>query len=193
MTDGLSGKTMGGILAVLLALAAGGLYLGLARGPAGGADDGDAGDAATASSKAGSLAIPADVVPFPTLDGDTASLADYEGRVVVLNLWGTWCPPCRREIPHLVELQRQIEPRGGTVVGLAVDSGEPDEIRAFAEEFGMNYPIWMTRTKKAVDHYEVMGFPTTLIIDGEGIIRERYLGPQTEETLLADLEPFLEG
>lgn len=200
------------VAAVLLAVAAAAVYVGLVyRGPAPYAaaegSDGAAADRSTparggtatrrtdraSGSTDAPLAIPADVVPFPTLDGDTASLADYRGQVVVLNLWGTWCPPCREEIPDLVRLQEAIAPRGGVVVGLAVDSGSRSEIRSFAEEFGIDYPIWMSDTGTVVDHYRPMGFPTTLVIDREGIIRRRYLGPQTEASLLEGLEPYLEG
>lgn len=178
---------LGAVVVVLLGAAGAGLYLGIVA-RSGGPEPGPAREAAAP----GSLAVEADVVAFPTLSGDSASLRDYRGEVVVLNLWGTWCPPCRREIPDLVELQERIEPRGGTVVGLAVDSGSPEEIRAFAEKYGMNYPIWISETRKVVSHYRAMGFPTTLLIDREGVIRERYLGPQTAESLMEDLEPLLE-
>ena len=120
------------------------------------------------------------------------TLRSLRGRVVVLNLWGTWCPPCREEIPDLVDLQERIEPRGATVVGLAVDSGTPEEIRSFLEDFDVDYPVWRGTTQTVVEHYEAVGFPTTLIIDREGVIRERYLGPQSAEELLAGLEPFLD-
>lgn len=178
---------LGAAVVVLLGAAGAGLYLGLAA-RSGGPEPGPAREAAAP----GSLAVEADVVEFPTLSGDSASLRDHRGEVVVLNLWGTWCPPCRREIPDLVELQERIEPRGATVVGLAVDSGSPEEIRAFAEKYGMNYPVWISETRKVVSHYRAMGFPTTLLIDREGVIRERYLGPQTAESLMQDLEPLLE-
>lgn len=174
-------------LAVVLAVAAGGLYLGLVSGEEG-APLAEAGHRGSD----GPLSIPAEVVDFATLQGDSASLEDYRGQVVLLNLWGTWCPPCRREIPDLVKLQERIEPRGGTVVGLAVDSGSPAEIRDFADSFEINYPVWHARTRTVVEHYRAMGFPTTLLVDREGIIRERYIGPQTAEELLADLEPYLE-
>lgn len=168
---------------ILLVAVGAGLYVGLATGedaraPADGGEE-------------SSLAIPAAVVDFATLDGDTASLADYRGRVVLLNLWGTWCPPCRREIPDLVELQERIEPRGATVVGLAVDSGSPAEIREFAERYGINYPIWRSDGGRVIRHYRARGYPTTLLIDGDGVIRERYVGPQTAQKLLAELEPYL--
>lgn len=176
-------------LGLLLAAAAAGLYLNLSGGDGGAASGGP--DGRPAAGDASGLSIPADVVDFPTLEGDTASLADYSGQVVVLNLWGTWCPPCRREIPDLVELQERIEPRGGTVIGLAVDSGEPSSIREFAEDFGMNYPVWYGEGQDVVSHYRAMGYPTTLLIDREGVIRERRLGPQTAESLMEDLEPLL--
>lgn len=193
----MSRKTVVGLFAVLLGLAGAGVYLGLtsasgpgtAGGPAG--DDGAAAGVGDGAAGPGSLAIPAATVPFRTLTGDTVSLRSLRGRVVVLNLWGTWCPPCREEIPHLVDLQERIEPRGGTVVGLAVDSGTPEEIRDFIDDFAVNYPIWRGTTQTVVEHYEAVGFPTTLIIDREGIIRERYLGPQSADDLLAGLEPFL--
>lgn len=176
------------ILAILVLLAGGaaGLYVGTDA-------DEEAGETTAGPGASSTLAVPADVVEFPTLEGDTASLADYRGQVVLLNLWGTWCPPCRREIPDLVELQAEIEPRGGTIVGIAVDSGEPDEIRDFAERYDINYPIWRSGGRRVMEHYRARGYPTTLLIDREGVIRERYVGAQTAETLRAALEPYLEG
>lgn len=170
------------------------LIVGGAAGLWVGVDGGGGGDGEGASpAEEASLAVPAAVVGFPTLEGDTASLADYRGRVVLLNLWGTWCPPCRREVPDLVELQAEIEPRGATVVGLAVDSGTPAEIREFAERYGINYPIWRSDGRTVVEHYRARGYPTTLLIDREGVIRERFLGAQTKRELMAELEPWLEG
>ena len=177
-------------LLLLLLVATGfGLYLGL------GGDQSTAGAAASGDGAArggpGSLSIPVDRARFATLDGDSTSIEAYEGRAVVLNLWGTWCPPCRREIPHLVDLQREIAPRGGTVVGIAVDSGDPEEIRAFLDRFEADYPIWLARTREVVERFRARGFPTTLIVDREGVIRERFLGPQTEAVLLEAVEPYL--
>lgn len=175
---------LGGAFGLLLVTAAVGLYVGLTAGEEGPS-------AASPGTGDAPLSEPAEVVDFPTLAGDTASLADYRGQVVVLNLWGTWCPPCRREIPDLVKLQERIEPRGGTVIGLAVDSGDPASIREFAEEFGMNYPIWYGQGQEVVRHYRAMGYPTTYVIDPEGIVRGRHLGPQTAESLFDEVEPLL--
>lgn len=184
----MSRKLLGTLLILLLAGGAA-LYVGVG---ADGGPDVPSSDEPSAAER-GSLADPAAVVDFATLEGDTTSLADYRGQVVLLNLWGTWCAPCRREIPDLVEVQAEIESRGGTIIGLAVDSGSPSEIRSFAENFGINYPIWHGAGERVVEHYRVMGYPTTLLIDREGVIRERYSGVQTSESLLADMEPYLES
>jgi peroxiredoxin len=139
------------------------------------------------------LEVEAPTAEFATLDGGTASLSDYRGQVVVLNLWGTWCPPCRREIPELADLQEELLGRGATVVSIAVDSGSEEEIRSFADDFGINYPIWISSTDAVVQHFRAIGFPFTLLIDREGLIRKEYLGPQTLESLLADADVWISG
>lgn len=181
-------KTVLGLFALILVVS--GFWVGLTTAEPG-AEPADAADGAVRPGARGELAIEASVVRFATPAGDSASLADYSGQVVVLNLWGTWCPPCRREIPHLVELQRRLEGEGATVVGLAVDSGTPEEVTAFARDFEVNYPVWLGDSRTVVREYEALGFPTTFIVDRDGIIRRRYLGPQTAERLLEDLEPYL--
>lgn len=128
---------------------------------------------------------------FRTLSGEWASLADYRGRVVVLNLWGTWCVPCRREIPELVELERAFGERGVTVIGLAIDSGEADEIRAFADGYGVRYPIWTTDMATALNEFQAVGYPFTLLIGRDGTIRHQFYGPQSLETLAPRIEALL--
>lgn len=133
----------------------------------------------------------APTIYFETLEGSSASLLDYAGRVVVLNLWGTWCAPCRYEIPELVELHRVYEDRGAVVIGLAIDSGDPAQIRTFAERYGINYPIWTSTTAIAVSEFAAVGYPFTLLVDQSGRIRKTYLGPQTFSTLAAELDALL--
>lgn len=138
------------------------------------------------------LSIRAPVVTFPTLSGDTASLADHRGEAVVLNFWATWCPPCKREIPELARLQDSLRSVPATVVGVAVSSGSRDEIRSFGEEYGVNYPIWLSDPGTAATEYRAMGLPTTLLVDRRGVIRRRYLGPQTYEKLREDVRALLD-
>jgi len=207
----MTGKTKARLGAALVAVvvAAGSAWALLSPGavtrsapPAAGADSGLPPEARTPEARRGEvarsawLAIPAPVVPFLSLAGDTVSLRDYRGKIVVLNFWGTWCPPCRREIPELVDLQRRLAASGeldATIVSIAVDSGTPADIRAFADTFSMNYPIWSSGSDRVVHFYQVMGFPTTFLIDGDGVIRRRYLGPQRADRLLADVRRLSGG
>lgn len=167
-----------GLGAILLA---GGIWAGLAL----------SGDMEEDAADGRWLSIPASDVEFESLEGEPVSIREYAGEVILLNFWGTWCPPCRKEIPELVELQDAFEGRGAIVVGIAVDSGRPDDIRAFADEFGVNYPIWVSGARKALAHYDAVGYPFTVLIDREGVIRKQYLGPQSFETLARDMEAFL--
>jgi len=171
------------IAGLILAGAYVGSSLGWGSSTSGGSTDG-----------AGSLALPAPDVEFRTVEGSEASLAEYRGQVVLLNIWGTWCPPCIREIPHLVEVQDVIEPLGGTVIGLAVDSGSSEDIHAFwADRLELEpaYPLWMGTNREARRHFDAFGLPNTLIIDRDGVIRERFLGLVTRDLLLSELEPYL--
>ena len=135
------------------------------------------------------LAIPTPAdAEFETLDGGSKRLDDYRGQIVLLNFWGTWCPPCVHEIPELVQLQPVLEELGGTVLGPAVDSGSSEAIQEFAAEFNINYPIFKSNTNQAVGKFAAAGYPYTLLIDREGVIRKTYLGPQTMRILLADVQ-----
>lgn len=131
---------------------------------------------------------------FATLDGGQASLSDFRGQVVVLNLWAVWCSPCIIEIPHLVQLQPALEAVDATVIGLAVDSGSAQAIRWFWTdrlEIEPVYPLWKTSVAEAGELFGARTYPTTLIIDREGQVREHLLGLQTREDLLEAVEPYL--
>jgi len=133
------------------------------------------------------LEIPAPDVEFRTAAGGKARLSDFRGQIVLLNFWGSWCPPCLMEIPHLIEVQEALVELGGTIIGPAVDSGSGEEVLRFAAEHGINYPVWMSDYETAVGRFGAGGYPFTLLIDREGIIRKQYLGPQTARTLLRDI------
>lgn len=158
---------------------------------AGGAtpDRGPAADGGPAEIPSGAKPAPGDA--FRTLDGGEASLRDLRGHVVVANLWGTWCLPCRQELPELVELAELYADRSVVLLGLAVDSGTPDEILAFLRDYGVEYPNWIIGMDDAVATFGAVGFPTTVIVDPDGWIRRELLGPQTVESLSAEIDVLL--
>ncbi len=137
------------------------------------------------------LEIQAPDVEFRDAAGGVARLTDYAGQIVLLNFWGTWCPPCLAEIPHLIEVQEVLADLGGTIVGPAVGSGSPEDVLQFAGEHGINYPLWLSDYETAVGRFGAAGYPFTLLIDRKGIIRKQYLGPQTARTLLHDIEALV--
>lgn len=129
-------------------------------------------------------------VTFTTLDGEPITLDVYRGELVLLNFWATWCPPCLREIPELIRLQEELADRGVAIVGIAAQSGKVEAVREFMADHAMNYPIWMV-DDSSLDKYGVVGFPFTFLIDRDGQIRMRYVGPQTYDRLLADIVALL--
>jgi cytochrome c-type biogenesis protein len=116
-----------------------------------------------------------------TLAGDTASLATLRGDVVLLNIWATWCHPCRTEIPELERLYQQHKARGLTVVGVSIDAGgEDDAVRDFAREYGMTFPVWRDADGRVSTVFGAIGVPATYLIDRAGTLRWRKVGPIAE-------------
>jgi hypothetical protein len=97
------------------------------------------------------------------------------------------------EIPHLVQVQEKLAELGGTIIAPAVGSGSPEEILAFAAEAGINYPIWIVSDAVAVTRFGAPGYPFTMLIGPDGVVRRTYIGPQTENVLLRDVESLLSG
>jgi cytochrome c biogenesis protein CcmG, thiol:disulfide interchange protein DsbE len=113
-----------------------------------------------------------------TLDGTPVALEDLRGTVVLLNVWATWCAPCREEVPALQELYEAYGPQGFEVVGVSVDApGEQEAIRRFVREFDVTYPIWFDEAGTVAPTFRTIGVPSTFLIDREGIITWKHLGP----------------
>jgi peroxiredoxin len=125
------------------------------------------------------------------LDGKTVSLSDFKGKVVVLDFWATWCPPCQAEIPHFIELQNEFKAKGVTIVGLSVDSIAPADVAKFAKDNGMNYPIVMADEKTATAYGADQGIPTTVVVDRKGNIVATHAGLTDKETFKSEIEKAL--
>jgi cytochrome c biogenesis protein CcmG/thiol:disulfide interchange protein DsbE len=104
------------------------------------------------------------------------SLADYKGQVVLLNLWATWCGPCRSEMPSLEKLQQELGPKGLKIVAVSVDApGMEDAIHDFVKEFGLTFEVLYAPDGKIQYDYQATGFPETFIIGRDGVIRKRVI------------------
>lgn len=123
------------------------------------------------------------------MSGKSVSLADFRGKVVVLDFWATWCPPCKKEIPDFVELQKQYGPQGVQVVGIALD--QPDKVRAFAEQNGINYPVLLGNDELTVKYGGIDGIPTTFVIDKKGKIVNRFEGFRPRSVFEAEIKKLL--
>jgi cytochrome c biogenesis protein CcmG/thiol:disulfide interchange protein DsbE len=106
--------------------------------------------------------------------GNQVSLAQYRGKVVILDFWAPWCPPCRKEIPDFISLQRQYASQGLQVIGIGLD--EPANVTSFVQQNGFNYPVAVGDDATANLYGGVSGLPTTFIIDRNGTIRNRFEG-----------------
>jgi len=113
-----------------------------------------------------------------TLDGKSAHLSDLRGKVVVLNFWATWCPPCVDEAPSLNALQRRIAPQGGTVLGVSVDEDQ-GAYEQFLKTYAIDFPTYRApgNTQLAKDYGTTM-FPETYIIGRDGRFDRKIIGPQ---------------
>ncbi len=155
-------------------------------------------DSQRSSAGAAGVTVGLPVPEYNTLSlaGDSVSLVGLRGKVVLLNIWATWCHPCRDEIPELRGLDERYRQRGLEVVGVSVDADGADaEIRAFTIEFAMKYPIWLDPSERISTQFLVIGVPTTFVIDRQGVLRWRKTGPiqGRDSTLTAVLEEALRG
>ncbi len=140
-----------------------------------------AGCVATDQAPAGTVGAPAPAYSAVTLDGDSTSLAELRGRAVLLNVWATWCHPCRTEIPVLQALYEERREQGLEIVGVSIDAGSEDAaVRAFVREFGMTFPVWRDPDSRVTTLFAALGVPATYLIDREGTLVWKKIGPVEE-------------
>ncbi|RPJ44566.1 MAG: TlpA family protein disulfide reductase [Candidatus Latescibacterota bacterium] len=127
--------------------------------------------------------------------GRTISLSDYKGKVLILNFWATWCPPCKKEIPHFNELYEQYKGEGLEVLGVSVDQGGPSIVETYMKSTPPSlipqYPVVMADREVAASYGPIGSIPVTFVIDRKGNVQKRLLGYQDKETSEAIIQKLL--
>lgn len=118
---------------------------------------------------------------LPDLKGRTNTNATFRGQVLLINFWATWCAPCREEMPALDRLQKQFEGKGLAVISISVDS-EQSVIKEFIKGAKTQFPILHDPEMKCHDEYKVFAYPTTFLVDRQGVIQRYWIGPQEWES-----------
>ena len=109
--------------------------------------------------------------------GDTISIRDrYEGSVTLINIWATWCPPCREEMPSMEALYQDFQARGFRIAAVSIDEGSGDKVEAFAQELGLTFDMLHDQTGAIQGVYQTTGVPESFLIDQDGRIVRRLIG-----------------
>jgi len=128
-----------------------------------------------------------------TLDGEMVSLQDLQGKVVIVNLWATWCPPCRAEMPAIERVYRANVDQGLVILGIHTTFQDGQEAaRAFVQDFDLTFPVLLDRTGDVSRQYQLRALPSTYFIDRKGMIQHVVIGgPMSEATLETYVQDIL--
>lgn len=127
------------------------------------------------------------------VNGKPVKSSDFKGKVVILDFWATWCPPCRQEIPGFISLQQKYGKEGLTVVGVALDAEGAKVVAPFIKKNGINYPIVLGNEQVTRAFGGIEAIPTTFIIDREGNIVSKHVGFVPEATFEKEIKPLLKS
>jgi cytochrome c biogenesis protein CcmG/thiol:disulfide interchange protein DsbE len=111
--------------------------------------------------------------------GDSVSLRErYHGAVTLVNVWATWCVPCRVEMPAMEKVYQAMAPRGFRIAAVSIDEGSPEEVQAFGRELGLSFDLLQDRSTKVQQIYQTTGVPESFLLNRDGVIVKRVIGAQ---------------
>lgn len=126
--------------------------------------------------------FPAPDLNLPDLSGKQVSLSDYRGSVVLVNLWATWCPPCREEMPTLQTFYEKYKDDGFVLI--AIDQEETsDVVQPFVDEFGLSFPVWLDLDYLAQKEFHTSNLPSSYVVDRDGVVRLMWIGGISKKNL----------
>lgn len=133
--------------------------------------------ASSAKSAGPSENKPAPDLLLAAMDGSPLKLSELKGKVVLLNFWATWCPPCREEVPSMVKLNTKMAGKPFQMVAVSIDDGGKPAVESFLKSTGQALPAYTDPTTRAAKTYGITGVPESFIIDRNGIIVKKVIGP----------------
>src|SRR5262245_41874450 len=119
-------------------------------------------------------------------------LAEYKGKVVIVNFWATWCGPCKTEIPDFVKLYAEYKDKGLVIVGISIDDSA-EQLQSFMREYKMNYPVVQMRPEVEDAWGPFYGYPTSFVVARDGSICTKHIGPATKEQFESEIKPLLKA
>lgn len=128
---------------------------------------------------------------LPDVNGKMVSLRDFKGKVLILDFWATWCPPCREEIPHFQNLYAQYKGKGLEIIGIAIDQGGRAAVKPFVEANRISYTILIGSEEVTNTYGGIIGIPTTFVVDRKGNIVKKYVGFRDKEVFEEDIKALL--
>ena len=127
------------------------------------------------------------------LNGKTYSLTDFKGKVVILDFWDTWCPPCKAEIPDFIDLHNEYKDQGFVMIGAAIGRQGENAVRQFIRDYKIPYLNLMANMETIQGYGSFNSIPTTFVIDRQGYIYKKYTGVVSKETFEEDIKTLLKS
>ncbi|RFU69979.1 TlpA family protein disulfide reductase [Peribacillus saganii] len=120
-----------------------------------------------------------------TLEGKTVKLSDFKGKKVILNFWATWCPPCKAEIPHMQRFYEKNKDKDVIILAVNLTSEENGQaaIEKFVKKYDLTFPILLDKEGQVGETYQTFTIPTSYIVDTQGVINKKIVGPMDEEMM----------
>ena len=134
-------------------------------------------DSTTTTTRQVQVGFPAPNFAFPDLNGQQVGLADHRGKVVLVNIWATWCPPCRQEMPSMQKLYEKFKGENFEILAVSIDSTGSEAVAPFIRTMNLTFPVLLDPKEDIRPLYGITGVPESFIIDKEGIVVEKIIGP----------------
>lgn len=126
-----------------------------------------------------------------SVDGKTVKLSDYKGKVIIIDFWATWCPPCRKGIPDLVSIQKEFK-NDVVIIGISLDREKTiKDVPGFVKDYGINYPVVYGDDEVVVTYGGIEGIPTAFVIDKQGNVVDKHVGLVPKDTYLNKIKELL--